>query len=202
MIDKTTGITGGIGSGKSVVARVLRCNGFYVYDCDSEAKFIMAHDEVVKKALVNKLGDDIFLDNKLNKAKLSGLIFNNAEVRTAVNEIVHKAVRTDILNKRRDKSGHLFIESAILATGGLTDLCDEIWVIESSRKEREFRLAQRDKISIDEICKRIESQNKEMSLLKNNDVIIIKNESNHPMLTQILKLTDKYKPQQTHIILC
>lgn len=184
------GITGGIGSGKSIVARVLRCNGFSVYDCDSEAKRIMTKNPEVKEALIKELGAEIYLNTgEINRPLLSSHLFTDVQVRAKVNAIVHEAVKRDIKNKIERECGHLFIESAILFSSGIDKMCDKVWIVESPLEERIKRIEERDNLNNEDIKKRIKSQEREMEHLGNTDVIIIKNDGRHPVLPQIISLT-------------
>ena len=194
MEDKTIGVTGKIGSGKSVVSRVLRCNGFRVYDCDAEAKSIMTLNSIVKTSIQKKLGKNIYNSNgDLNRKLLASIIFSNEEIRCFINSIVHKAVKEDILRKRKEIKGLFFIESAILATGGLTDLCNQVWWISSPQKLIINRICKRDNFTLEEIDKRIKSQEKEFDVIKQKkDCIILINDEHHPILGDILKMVGKY----------
>ena len=200
---RTIGITGGIGSGKSIVARVLRCNGFPVYDCDSEAKHIMNKNVAVKTSLKNRLGDDIYHKNgTLDRKKLSVLLFSNEEVRLYVNSLVHEAVRKDIAEKRNQIHGEFFIESAILATGGISPICDKIWVVTAPEPLRIERVKKRDKLSEQEIIGRIKTQERELALLDSNKEVWLENDDNHAMLSKILIMTNKFNHNQTYNISC
>ena len=199
----TIGITGGIGSGKSVIARILRCNGFIVYDCDSEARELMNSSLSLKNALKEKFGEDIYLpEGTLDRKKLASIIFYDAEEREYVNGIVHEAVRQDILKLRKEKPGYFFIEAAILGSGGLAPFCDSIWVVEAPLEERYERVKSRDTLSYEEIEKRIESQKKELTLLRNDNLIYIMNDGKHPVLPEVLKLTDKFINNYSYFISC
>lgn len=189
---KVIGITGGIGSGKSIVARVLRCNGFNVYDCDSEAKRLMTNDPHLKSSLIKELGWDIYLnDGQLNKQKLSKLLFSDDRVRNFVNHNVHSAVRRDIREKVNTGTNYFFIESAILATGGITSMCDEIWVIKSPESERIRRVESRDGLKKEEIERRISAQQQEFSLLPVDKMRIIENDIHTSLLNQIFNFLKK-----------
>lgn len=195
-------ITGGIGAGKSVVSRVLRCNGFNVYDCDSEAKHLMIKDPTVKKELCLGLGECIYSeDGSLNKKVLAEMIFNDEKKRGFVNSIVHEAVRKDIKVKR-GKESLFFIESAIPVTGGLVEMCDSIWMVITSEKQRIERVGKRDKLSEEEIKKRVEVQEVEMEALKEFKPISIENYGNNPLLGWILKKIDKLQNIETYTLLC
>ncbi len=99
------GITGGIGSGKSVVSRILRLNGEMVYDCDTEARRIMETDEAVIGQLRALLGEEAYTsDGHLNKPHVAR-IFTDATLRNAVNAIVHAAVRHDLNAKKHTLVG-------------------------------------------------------------------------------------------------
>lgn len=191
--DPTICITGGIGAGKSVVSRVLRCNGFSVFDCDSEAKSLMTNDEDVKKALLNTLGIPVYLpDGQLDRKTLSSIIFSDEEKRKVVNQIVHKAVKDKIIYERQKTVGTFFIESAIPVTGGLDILCTNIWIVNSPMEERIKRVEKRDGLSRDEIKKRIASQQKELERIPKEKTIDLINDDTHPLLIKVLNLTNKY----------
>ena len=201
--DLTIGITGGIGSGKSVVSRVLRCNGLRVFDCDYEAKKIMSEDSSVKKALVGKLGKSIYdEDGKLNRGKLAELLFCDVKIREYVNQVVHAAVRNDIKKWRKEIKGWFFIESAILATGGLIPFCDRIWLITAPLEERIKRVMKRDSASLESIEKRIDSQKNEFSQLENKNTLVLENDNITPLLPEVLKQTNKFINHQTYTIPC
>ena len=193
MSRKTTiGITGGIGSGKSVVSRVLRCNGLVVYDCDSEAKIIMVKDKFVKESLIKKLGKDIYTSSgELNRGKLANIIFTDSALRTYVNSIVHEAVRKDIEEKRKRHEGKFFIESAILASSGLVTMCNTVWLVTAPLEERINRVMKRDKSEFASVMQRVSSQEKEMESLPDEKVVIIDNDCHSALLPEIFKLINK-----------
>lgn len=201
--DVTIGITGGIGSGKSVVSRVLRCNGFKVYDCDASAKILMKTQKEVKHALTSRFGARVYLETgELNKNLLSQLIFSDESNRDYINRIVHKAVREDIKEIKKNTKGIFFIETAIPMTGKIDQFCDQIWIVEASEKTRIERVEKRDKINKEEILKRIEAQRSELEGLENEEVLRLKNNAESPLLREILKLTNRLNNQQTYSILC
>lgn len=201
--ENTIGITGGIGSGKSIVSRVLRCNGFQVYDCDYEAKLIMVCNVVVKDALVREFGEDIYFHNgELNRNKLAQQIFSNPKDRKKINRIVHKAVREDIYKRRKVTRGPFFIESAIIATGGIAPVCDVIWIVVAPEEERIKRVMKRDGMDMVSVKKRIDSQYHELFLLDSKPKVFFENDHKTPLLSEILKMTDKLNNQQIYSISC
>ena len=145
------GLTGGIGSGKSFIAQALAKRGFRVYDCDREAKRIIAEDKNVQAAIIDLLGPEAFtLDSPLstlhyNTAYVAQRVFDNPELLTALNKIVHPAVKADILSFVHSFTPSLLIiESAILFESGLDQLCDKIVVVTAPEETRIARTIARD----------------------------------------------------------
>ena len=203
-IDQTTiGITGGIGSGKSVVSRILRCNGFVVFDCDYEAKKIMIQNPEVKKKLTSAFGIDVYLPSgEIDRQRMAQLIFNNSSKREIVNSIVHEAVKKEILNLRKITRSEFFIESAILASSGIESYCNKIWIVTTSEKERIQRVIKRDGLTEKEVLKRIESQKKELTFLPKCKITYFENDDEHPMLIKVLQQTDKFYLQTSYLLSC
>lgn len=141
------GITGGIGSGKSTIAQELAKRGFAVYDCDREAKRIIAEDTAVQHAIIDLLGPEAFVNGQYNTAYVAQRVFADKTLLTRLNSIVHPAVKEDILSFT-PSSLHpftpLFIESAILFEAGLDALCDKIVIVEAPEDVRISRTIARD----------------------------------------------------------
>lgn len=137
------GITGGIGSGKSYLAQELAKRGFAVYDCDREAKRIIAEDKAVQAAIIKLLGKEAFIDGKYNTAYVAQRVFTEPQLLKALNTIVHPAVKADISRQSSDVS-LLVVESAILFESGLDELCDKIVVVTAPEETRIARTIARD----------------------------------------------------------
>ena len=133
------GITGGIGSGKSTIARALAARGYAVYDCDKEAKRIIAENKDVQQQIIALLGEEAFIEGGYNTAYVAQRVFREPELLERLNHIVHPAVKEDILKKQPD-----FVESAILYEAGLDAICDKIFVIEAPEDIRIARTIARD----------------------------------------------------------
>ena len=151
------GITGGIGSGKSTIARELSQRGFAVYDCDREAKRIIAENKDVQAAIIRLLGPEAFREvpsdkvpstKVYNTAYVAQRVFDDAHLLTELNAIIHPAVKADILSLpstgRLGGAPILFVESAILVEAGLDTICDKIIVIEAPEEVRIARTIERD----------------------------------------------------------
>ena len=150
------GITGGIGSGKSTIARALAARGFDVYDCDKEAKRIIAENKEVQRRITELLGPEAFVHRpsslgiSYNTAYVAQRVFAEPELLARLNAIVHPAVKADILQRspfspsERGTGGVLFIESAILYEAGLDEICDRIIQVEAPEEVRLARTIARD----------------------------------------------------------
>jgi len=140
------GITGGIGSGKSTIARELAKRGFAVYDCDLEAKRIIAEDELVRKEIIDLLGKEAFVNGTYNTAYVARRVFEDKELLEALNQIVHPAVKEDIIVKSQERRAKscLFVESAILYEAGLDEICDKVIVVDAPEDIRIARTLARD----------------------------------------------------------
>ena len=137
------GLTGGIGSGKSTIARELEKQGFAVYDCDREAKRIIAEKKDVQTAIIKLLGKEAFVNGHYNTAYVAQRVFDKKELLEQLNKIVHPAVKADII-RQTSAVRLLFVESAILCEAGLDDLCEKIIVVEAPEAMRIERVIARD----------------------------------------------------------
>ena len=93
------GITGGIGSGKSVIAKQLRQMGYEVYDTDSEAKRLIVEDANVRKQITALFGEEVYQDGVYQTALVAQKVFADQTLLAHLNAIVHPAVHQDILNR-------------------------------------------------------------------------------------------------------
>lgn len=162
---KLIAITGGIGSGKSVVARVLRNMGFNVYDCDLEAKRLMNSSPIIKQQLTDHFGENIYThDGFLNKPLLSSIIFNNHEALSIVNSIVHPVVKDDLINWHQSNPlSRSFVETAILVESGMQTMVDEVWNVTAPLETRIARVISRNSTTRDKVLERINSQSTSLS---------------------------------------
>ncbi|MDE6409891.1 MAG: dephospho-CoA kinase [Muribaculaceae bacterium] len=181
------GLTGGIGAGKSVVARVLRTKGYEVYDCDLQAKALMEGSPELREALIGYFGEGCYgVDNSLNRSYLSQKIFSSHSDRTWLNRIVHKAVKEDLNQWCREREGDLkFVESAILHTSGLDSLCSRIWLVTADEEIRFGRAMQRGGIDEENIRARIKAQENEFDSLPQSKVDVIDNSGDASLLQRI-----------------
>ena len=163
-MQRVIGLTGGIGSGKSTIAQELAKRGFAVYDCDREAKRIIAECPEVQAAIIDLLGEEAFIKGQSDKVQgtkynteyVAKRVFAEPELLEKLNQIIHPAVKEDIcqrsgLSAKRSVSETvcqakpvLFVESAILFEAGLDRVCDRIIVVEAPEDVRIARTIARD----------------------------------------------------------
>ena len=153
-------ITGGIGSGKSFVSRMLEERGIPIYDTDSEAKRLMLSDEGIRRDLVALLGEEVYQDGVLNKPFLASYLFADSRNAARVNGIVHPRVKEDF---RRWLSFHagkevVGMECAILFEAGFQDSVDAVVMIYAPEDLRIERAMKRDSATEAQIRARIAAQ--------------------------------------------
>ena len=137
-------VTGGIGSGKSYVCRLIERRGIHVYDCDSAAKRIMASSDEIKVALCRVVGDDVLSEGRIDKAVLASYLLKSEKNAQQINRIVHPAVAEDFIS-----SGYSWMECAILFSSGFDKLVDRVVCVTAPLEVRVDRIIRRDNISRD-----------------------------------------------------
>ena len=135
-------LTGGIGSGKSYVCRLLEQRGISIYDCDAAAKRLMRTSTALQQKLQALVGKDIYIDGQLNKAKMTHFLMASEENAKAINDTIHPAVADDFL-----KSDYQWMECAILFESGFDRLVDRTICVTAPEEVRIQRIMMRDGIS-------------------------------------------------------
>lgn len=188
-----TAITGGIGSGKSVVCAVLHTLGYSIYDCDSRAKAIMDADaELISAIGRNVHPDAVRTDGTLDRAALGQVVFGDARLMKALNALVHDAVKADFAMwcERHATEEHIFVETAILMTSGMDALVDDVWFVTAPTEVRTQRIVARNNLSAGQALQRISAQQEEADALKQytGHIYKILNTDKTALLPQILSL--------------
>ena len=183
------GITGGIGSGKSVVAQCLHLMGIPVYNCDNEAKRLNNSHPSIRKGLIQLIGEDIYtLEGVLNKEKLTNYLFDSPLHAAKVNAIIHPCVKDDFIQwKERQHTPWVAIESAILYESGFAPLADKVVTVYAPEEIRIRRAVRRDQSSPKAIRQRIAQQISDDEKRKMADYTIY-NDDIQPILPQILDI--------------
>ena len=193
----TIGITGGIGSGKSTLSRLLETSGVPVYIADTEAKKLMNTSPDIKGKLIQKFGEAIYSEDGLNREKLASLIFDNSEAIAYVNSIVHPAVRADFIEwAEYCLCPVIAVESAILFESRLDALVDFTVTVSAPLEIRMERILQRDRLSEKEITDRIANQMPEEEKIDRSDFVII-NDDYHALIPQAEALINLFSNQSS-----
>ena len=172
------GITGGIGSGKSYVCRLLSQRGIAVYDCDAAAKRLIRTSPRLRQQLLELIGS-------LEKADISRFLLASEENQQAVNAIVHPAVFEDF-----EESGMQWMESAILFESGADKLVDKVVVVTAPEEVRMRRIMKRDSISREKALQWLERQWPQEQVRERADYEIV-NDGEADLDAQVEKLLNK-----------
>ncbi len=185
---KIVGITGGIGSGKSVVCEILKTLNYAIYDSDSQAKLLMQTSPIIKSKLTELIGENVYISGQINKPIISAYLFSSEENLNNLNSIVHPEVCSHFEEwSKVQTSDIVFVESAILFESGLNTKVDEVWCVACDTEERIRRVMQRNGLGREEVLARINSQmeDKRRSELS---TFVIDNSGNKSLLKQIIKI--------------
>ena len=208
------GITGGIGSGKSVIAKQLRQIGYVVYDTDSEAKRLIVEDATVREHMTALFGEEVYQDGVYQTSFVAQQVFADKSLLTKLNAIVHPAVKADIISKFRSlgveefrslgvlsepsapseplnsDSDLFFIECAILFQAGFDVLCDKVVAVTAPEDIRLERVIARDHSDMNKVRARMGAQEADKDLARAD--IIINNDGQVSIRTlceEILQIT-------------
>jgi dephospho-CoA kinase len=185
------GLTGGIGSGKSTVARFFRLLGVPVYEADFESKHLVNTDPELKNKIVALLGKDAYTATNLYNSKwISQQVFNNSQLLKQLNQIIHPEVKKHFENWCSDHKTHTFIIKEAALMNKTPDL-DQIWYVYSPQELRIERILKRDQQrQKEDILKIIRSQKSEEEFKEMSSEIIYNDEKNL-LIPQLIKLKEK-----------
>lgn len=185
---KKIGITGGIGSGKTTVAKIFEQLGVSVFYADEESKNILHQNEKVKEQLIAVFGQDLYPNNTLDRAFLAARIFNNPEELKMVNAIVHPAVAEAFTNWANQQKGQYVLQEAaiLFETGGYKRMDANI-LVTAPEDLRIKRVMKRNAISQQEVKERMKNQWKDEQKMPLADFVIHNNEL-EMLIPQVLKI--------------
>ncbi len=188
------GITGGIGSGKTTVAHILEDFGVPVYYADDKAKELMSQYAPLKQQIIDLFGPASYQDNRLNTSYIAGIVFDDKQALSDLEALVHPAVKKDFLAwAAQQKSPVVAVENAILHKSGMDQLVDMVVLVTTDAKKRMERVMKRDKMSANQVKKRIKNQEDVLDLLKKSDYIINNTGSLKDLTNEVLNLLSKVK---------
>lgn len=184
-------ITGGIGSGKSVVCHILRAMGYPVYDCDTQARIIMDSSDYIKRIIAQEICPAAIVGNNIDRKALADAVFNNESALQKLNTTVHYHVLNDILDWHKHNSGLAFVETAILYQSGIDRIVHEVWEVCAPIELRIQRVLVRNAgMSRAHIEQRISSQDSYVPERSHKFVHHIINDGTCGILSQIEALID------------
>ena len=188
---KLIAITGGIGSGKSVVSHRVEVMGYQVYDCDSRAKLLMTQDNEVKGALTKAFGTQTYHDDgSINREHLSSMVFGDRTALTRLNAIVHPATARDMRRwataLANDGARAAFVETALLRTAGMDRMVDDVWHVTAPDETRVTRVMHRSGLTQAQVLDRMAAQRAEDLVAPDEHVIV--NDNDTALLPQVMRL--------------
>ena len=185
------GLTGGIGSGKSTVAKVFETLGIPVYYADDAAKKMMQEDAALKAKITQAFGNESYLNGQLNRPFLSSLVFNNPEKLALLNSFVHPATIEDAEKWMRQQTApYVLKEAALIFESGAQEHLDYVIGVSAPTPLRILRTMKRDGISREEVLQRMDRQMDESIKLKLCDFVLV-NDEQQLLIPQVVALHEK-----------
>lgn len=189
------GLTGGIGSGKSTVAKIFETLGIPVYYADDAAKTLMNTNDELKQAILSNFGEDSYKDGVLDRKYIASIVFNDKEKLELLNSFIHPATIKDAEEwMLRQKAPYAIKEAALLFESGASENLDYIIGVYAPQHLRVQRVIKRDKLPVEEIMKRISRQIDEEMKMKLCD-FVIKNNEQELVIPQVIRLHEKFIAQ-------
>ncbi|MFZ6051116.1 dephospho-CoA kinase [Halocola ammonii] len=187
------GVTGGIGSGKTVVCKVFQSLGIPVYNADDRAKALYTESEELKSKVIKHFGGDVYKDGELQPQVLSKIVFDNQEKLELLNSLVHPAVAQDF-KKWIEKQNASFVirEAAILIESGSYRDCDKIITVEAPEDVRISRVIKRNGVTEEDVRKRISRQMTDKERREFAD-FVIDNSGEKMLIPQVMEIYKKLK---------
>jgi dephospho-CoA kinase len=155
------GLTGGIGSGKTTVARILKRLGAAVIDADEVGHVLLSSRGEVRQEVVLSFGKDILVGEDVDRQRLAQIVFHDSQARERLNHIMHPRIYSIVeeeIRRLRETKVVVVLEAALLLEAGWEELVDEVWVTYASEDKVVARLSQRDNLSPQDIRARLSSQ--------------------------------------------
>ncbi|WP_437369007.1 dephospho-CoA kinase [Maribacter litoralis] len=170
---KYVGLTGGIGSGKSTVAKMFMQLGVPVYNSDGRAKHLMNNSIDIKKRLVEFLGKESYKEGQLNRTFIAKKVFNDTELLAQLNAIVHPVVREDFLKWANQQDFcYVIQETALLFENEAQNLYDYVILVTAPKEERISRVVNRDSVTREQVIARMDNQLEDDEKLNLSDYVV------------------------------
>jgi len=186
------GLTGSIGSGKTLVSKFFFSLGVPVYHADVEAKKFLL-DENIKNHIVTRIGNSVFDDqNNIVSEKLASIVFNDHKALSVLNSLIHPLVRIDFIEWLSDKQKEPYVlhEAAILYESGFYKDFDKVITVSAPEDVRIKRVMERDRVLEEDVLTRMRNQWKDERKSELADYVII-NDGKQMMIPQVLEIHRK-----------
>ena len=183
------GITGGIGSGKSIVSEIFHLYGVPLYNADQEAKKLNDTSPFIRAQLTLQFGEDLYVGGRLDRKKLSSIIFHDDQKLSIVNSIIHPQLALHFTEwcRKREHYPVVILDAALLIEAGFNQFVNEVIIVQAPKELRISRVMQRDGVSRSEVEARMNSQlPEEVKLRYANHVIT--NDNIHSLIRQVSEL--------------
>ncbi len=186
------GLTGGIGSGKTTVAKIFEVLGIPVYYADEGAKRLMNEDENLKAAIQKRFGEDSYKNNELNRSYLAKKVFNDPLQLEILNSLVHPATISDATAwMNAQQTLYTIKEAALIFESGSAEQLDYVIGVYAPLQLRIKRTMERDKLTYDETVKRMSNQLDENIKMKLCDFVLT-NDEQQLLIPQVIKLHRRF----------
>lgn len=185
------GLTGGIGSGKSTVARIFEVLGIPVYYADIEAKRLMETDPALIQGIKHLFGEEAYFDGILNRSHIATKMFAESSLTTAMNALVHPATITDgEAWMKKQQAPYAIKEAALIFESGTQQYLDHVIGVSAPPTLRLYRSMKRDGSTKEKVLARMTQQMDEDIKMKLCDSVLI-NDEHHALLPQVMDLHEK-----------
>ena len=189
------GLTGGIGSGKSTVSKILISKGFSVYNSDNRAKWLMNNNDNLKSNIISIFGNQSYIKESLNRKFISSKVFNDSLKLKELNNLVHPLVALDFNNwlSNQNTNDIVFKEAAILIESGAHKEMDKIIVVACPKNIRIERVLKRDGNNSESVDKRMQNQMSENEKINYADFVINNSGSKSDLLKELESVISELK---------
>jgi dephospho-CoA kinase len=173
---KVIGLTGGIGSGKSSIARVFKSMGVPIYIADERAKALYSWSEQLKQMVIDRFGDEVYPEGSFSPAVLAEKVFGDEKALSALNAMVHPLVKADFSQWLKEQSARYVIREAAILFESASHLdCNAVITVEANENERIQRVMLRDNRSEKEVRQRMNKQWTDAQRREKADHVIVNN---------------------------
>ena len=185
------GLTGGIGSGKTTVARIFEVLGVPVYYADDAARRIMNEDEDLKQQIIRIFGGESYTNGSLNRPYLASIVFQDKKKLAILNSLVHPAtIRNSVQWMKQQTAPYAIREAALIFESGVQGQLDYVVGVSAPLELRLDRSMKRDNLTREQVLERMDRQINESIKMKLCDFVIV-NDCRKAVIPQVLRLHEK-----------